>query len=573
MSYRIHLIEVGFCCLCCHLFIKKQHMLISERNLLQPVAEWPLTLYRRIFGAIILLELLFMTDGIIHVYYEKWEPCFVPLFRELGIPVTHQYVDYALYIGMFCAVLFMFDKALPFDSLQYIVNATLLVVYSYLRIIHFYSWNNHYYLNMLVLAIFQFIPPERKNVSSRPLWEYQILQLFYGSVYFFAGLSKISSSWLDGTIAETMILNNGLVIPNVLLYLGGFLLDFLGGIAVMWNCFHKINDKLNLFVQSQFQLFHLHNLVYLFKSIQFFPLHMLFTPLIFLTLNSKETFFPTSPKIWLPRRAVIPVLIVILQALFACRRFFILVDYPWQITEANDIAEFHSQVHQFSWRMKSRTCAAGVHAGGKYPILMSIGIGPTGADPEDVDYLKYTKVYFNKIFAEAEAGIQPLVNRVRRTMPDADPSEISVNLFWWSEINGHPYQLVVNPELNFVGANHLPFFKRPPKTHVESRVVPRSNWIEVASMMTRDSRIQALNVFPFISRPIPDKWIPNPVIGSIIGPEMMPQYIVCIYGRVVVRWERTERECVDGQIIDVVNHSRFFLKFEQESMLLLAFKP
>ena len=419
-----------------------------------------------------------------------------------------------------------------------------------------------------MLALFQFILPPKKNQSHRPLWEFQIIQFFYGSVYFFAGVSKISSSWLDGTITESMIENNGLVIPNILLYWGGFLLDFLGGIGVMYNCFKKIHNKVNIFIHSQFTLFHLHNLIYLFKSIQFFPLHMHLTPLVFWTKGVKFS----NEESKFPKRLIIPIIIVLSQAILACRRFFILVDYPWQIMEANDIAEFHSQIHHFSWRMKSRTCATGLHAGGFYPMLMSIGIGPTNAEPEDVEYVKYIRVFYNKINPEAEAGIQPLINRVRRTMPKANPNEISVNLFWWAEINHHPYQLIVNPELNFVGATHIPFWEPPPKSHVENRVVPSRNWIDLARNITRDPRIEPLNVFPFISRSIPDKWVPNPTISSLGRSEMMPQYIACLYGLVVVRWDRTEHECGEGMIIDVRENPRFFLKFEADSMMLLAFK-
>ena len=37
-----------------------------------PIDALALSWYRRVFGVIILLELVFMTDTIIHVYYEKW---------------------------------------------------------------------------------------------------------------------------------------------------------------------------------------------------------------------------------------------------------------------------------------------------------------------------------------------------------------------------------------------------------------------------------------------------------------------------------------------------------------------
>lgn len=568
--------------------MKLLNRITRNRDMTTPVSAWPMTYYRRWFGFIILLELLYMTDTIMHVIYEKWEPCYVPIFRDLDIPITHNLVDGAIFVGMFLSLLFVFDKIFTNAVLQTFLNVGLFLTYTYLRIIHFYNWNNHYYLNMLVLGLFCFIPGGSR--LRRPLWEYQLIQFFYGTVYFFAGVSKISSAWVEGVVAESMIDNHHLLIPNLMLSWGGLLLDLLGGLVIMANCVWNVDLRLSAVTHVMFTGFHGHNLAFLFKSIQFFPLHMLLTPLIFLTLDplqvtdksqsdesssitdSDDTPTVSSPskRLRIPRRSMIPWIAVVAQALLATRRFFLIVDQPWEIIKANDIAEFHSQVHHFSWRMKSRTCASGVHAGGLYPSLLTIGISKPSSPPEDVGYLHYMKVFFNKITADPEQGIQPLINKVRRMMPDASPEDVQVNLFWWSEINHQPYQLIVNPELNFVGATHLPLFSAPPKSHIEYQVIPRDDWRRLVGQTLNSPALSGLHGIPLVSRAIPEKWIPNPVI-SIERPAAMPKVIGCIYGDIVLRHKGLEFLCPEGGFVELPEDGQFHLKFNSESMIVLAF--
>ena len=504
-----------------------------------------------------------MTNSIIHVVYEKWEPCFVPLVRDWGLPVTHFSIDSALYFGLFLSVLFVCDKVITSPTLSTLVSLALFLTYSYLRVIHFYNWNNHYYLNMLLLFIFVFIG------DGRFLWEYKALQLLLGSVYVFAGISKISTAWLNGDIAETMTENHSLVLPLLVLSWGGFLLDLFGGLVIVANCFVRVPKFILIPTHISFALFHLHNLVWMFKSIQFFPLHMLSTIFLFtVSAPSGATAGPSVPRKH-PRlcwRSVVVFAIVIGQCLFASRRFFILVDYPWQIWKANDIAEFHSQVHHFSWRMKSRTVSSQMHVAGKWPTLMTVGVAATASPPEERKYLFYTEIFFNRMYADPEFGVQPLVNRVRAQMPDADPDQVEVNLFWWNEVNHEPYQLLVNPQLNFVNASHIPLWGAPPLSHVEAQIVPRADWKQLVG---RQMAAMAAEVAftPFMTRAI-DAWIPNPLIAAP-QIDMMPVVIVCLYGEVVVRGE-TEQPCTSWGT-PLPHSGKFHLKFLTETLFLLGF--
>jgi hypothetical protein len=456
-----------------------------------------------------------------------------------------------------------------------VVNLILFLSYTYLRIIHFYNWNNHYYLNMIVLFVFLFIPGGDKEGPTRPHWEYLIIQFFFGTVYFFAGVSKISTAWLGGLITDTMTFNHDLVLPNIMLSWGGFLLDLLGGLVVMINVFRPVGREMNAFTHFSFFLFHFHNLVYLFKSIQFFPLHMCFSPFAFIPsigdriFSEKKSEKPTSKLLgW---KFYFLITLIVAQAVFATRRFFILVDFPWQIIKANDIAEYHSQVHHFSWRMKSRTCSSQVLVQGKYPVMMSVALGGQYQEPEEVTNMVYTKVFYNRIYADAEFAVQPLVNRIRKTLPHADPKDVFVRLFWWVEVNHGPFQLLVNPELNFVGADHLPMIGAPPATHVEPLIAPPEDWKERLALEIAEADSAGLTVAPFVSRKINSVWIPNPMIGYDEA-KYMPQAIVCMDGEVILRVNGAEWACEKNSLA-LPKDGKFFLKFNGElTYFLLAFK-
>lgn len=525
----------------------------------------PIRLYRQIFGLIILLELLFMTDSIIHVVYEEWEPCYIPLVRDWGLPVTHYTVDLALYIGMAASILFVFDRAAPFRF-----SACVLVTcYVYLRSIHFYNWNNHYYLNMILLVMFLVLGDMRGREPD--VAAYVMFQFFFGTVYFFAGVSKISTAWLNGEITGTMTINYGFWIPNVILSWGGFLLDLVGGAIIIIQCFqpHLFSKPVKWFLHANLLAFHAHNLLYMFSSIQFFPLHMLFTPLVF---SEGKDVVRRTPRI----QSILIWTLIVGQALFATRRFFLLVDYPWEIMRANDMAEFHSQVHHFSWRMKSRTASSVVSVNGKWPALMSIGLSRSDI-PEETQYIRHTNVISAKFYHDPECAVQPLVNRVRKilsnnTVPSSIDPATTVNLYWWAEVNHNVYMLVVNPEFNFVGGDHLPMLMPPPLSQLEAQMFPPDDWEQISTPYAQELSLNGLkqNV-PFLVRAIPDIYIPNPVIAAPIE-GLHPRAIACVSGKAVIRYyDQSEVICDQDGMVRLPEDGKFHMRFVEETFFLLGF--
>ena len=566
--------------------------------------------YRRLFGVNILLELVFFSNTVIHVVYENWEPCFVPAFRSLGIPVTHYLVDLAIYCGMGFAIFFIFDNSLNSRLWNQIVSIGLFATYSFLRIINYYSWNNHYYVNMILLCMFLVIPGGGGGQygQHRPRWQFQVIHVFFGIVYFMAGVSKISTAWMDGSITETMIMNHHIILPNWMMYVGGFALDFFGGLVVIADAFCKgIPRSLTRINHLNLLFFHAHNLAYMFSSIQFFPLHMLFTMVLFLPaelgmdkargrtrplaehiqvesrdMHQKKVAKPISGSSRrLPRGALFCWLIVVAQFLFSLRRFVMLPSHGlFNIMAINDAAEFHSQFHHFGWRMKSKTVAARLTVKGRAPIAASVGISsPQDLPdfPEKTRYMHPTKINYGGDIDDIECAIQPLVNRMEKLKSHLDSdTEIVVNFFLWQEINHGAFQLMVNPDLNFVTAHHIPFFQPPDWNYIERRVLDtHPDWITSWLTSIPEHAVAALRhnmtLIPFVAHERRARWIPNPLISSDVE-GLQPSWIVCVYGNMFIRlFDGATAECENGIAFGLPEDGKFHMKFNTDSLFVLAF--
>jgi hypothetical protein len=568
--------------------------------------------YRRLFGLNLLLEQLYFSNTVIHVVYEKWEPCFVPAFRSWGIPVTHYIVDFALYCGIALSIFFIFDNCLIANWMNKLVSISLFLTYSFLRIINFYSWNNHYYVNMILLAMFTIIPGGGAGCDkhNRPRWQFQVIQVFFGIVYFMAGVSKLSTAWMGGSITETMIMNHKIVLPNWMMFVGGFALDFFGGLVVIADAlFRGIPRTVTIINHLNLLVFHAHNLIYMFSSIQFFPLHMLFTISLFLPaelgldkerlsrrrpikesleiVNDVVVSKPISTSRLLTKKRIglggyFCWLIVLAQFVFSLRRFVLLPSHGlFNILAINDAAEYHSQFHQFGWRMKSKTIATRIKVKGKGPMAAVVGISsPEDLEdhPEKTKYMHPSKINYGGDIDDVECAIQPLVNKMEKLKPWLGKnSEVVVNFFLWQEINHGAYQLLVNPDLNFINAHQLPFFEPPDWNYIEPRVLDShpawSGWSsEVAETHVADAVRNNMTLIPFVANARPRRWIPNPLLVSD-SEDLQPSWIVCIYGEMLIRlFDEATTECGMGASFVLPQDGQFHFKFQTDSLFLLAFE-
>ncbi|EEQ99962.1 hypothetical protein Pmar_PMAR022748 [Perkinsus marinus ATCC 50983] len=224
----------------------------------------PFMLYRRCFGFVIVLEILWFSDHAAEIMSQGFSPV-APAELPFDVPLTPLSLDLALVVGCFMSVCFVALEPSCWTS------APLLIVYAYLRISDFTNWNNHYYLNILELSLFtitdfEYSPrglnddvsrvtelsrrgPEMMDtaesllmtseeqtgfdashglsgepesllsssdhdkelrrflVHTVPSWFYFAFRFLICWTYFMAGMSKISEAWLSGYITETMLHN------------------------------------------------------------------------------------------------------------------------------------------------------------------------------------------------------------------------------------------------------------------------------------------------------------------------------------------------------------------------------
>jgi hypothetical protein len=157
-------------------------------------------------------------------------------------------------------------------------------------------------------------------------------------------------------------------------------------------------------------------------------------------------------------------------------------------------------------------------------------------------------------------------------MADVDPNEIKLNYFLWVEVNHNPYQLLINPELNLIGAKHLPFFSRPDPAYIEPRInVPR-DWVNQIPEELVLANSLGISTVPFVSRAIPGMWVPNPLIPRL-NEGLYPSWILCVYGEAVLRIPgQPEQVCGERTFFDLPRDGIFHLKFLQETLFVLGFK-
>jgi hypothetical protein len=153
-----------------------------------------------------------------------------------------------------------------------------------------------------------------------------------------------------------------------------------------------------------------------------------------------------------------------------------------------------------------------------------------------------------------------------------DPTEVRLNFFLWVEVNHRPYQLLINPELNLIGASHLPFFSRPDPAYIEPQIYVPRQWMNMVPEELAMANQLGISTVPFVSRAIPSMWIPNPLI-SRLNDGLYPSWILCVYGEAVLRIPGEGDEiCGKRNFFKLPINGIFHIKFLNETLFVLGFK-
>ncbi|MFD0861142.1 HTTM domain-containing protein [Sungkyunkwania multivorans] len=333
-----------------------------DKLLFKQIDNSPLIVFRIVFGLLIFLE----SVGAIFTGWVKRtliDPEFT--FSFIGFEWLQPLPGYGMYFyylvmgvfGLFVMVGYRYRLSIAVFTIMW--TATYLMQKA--------SYNNHYYLLILLCAIMCILPAHRSlsldvkrnpNLKSiaMPQWVKVIIILQLFIVYTYASVAKLYPDWLDHTVAENlMATRRGYPIIGELLqehfihviitYFGIFF-DLLIIPALLWKPTRKVAFIVSIF-------FHLFNSIVF--QIGIFPyLSLAFTVFFFETktihelfLSKRKTYYVgeeiETPKVYKP--------FIALGALY----FLIQIGLPLRHWAIKDDVLWTEEGHRMSWRMMLRS--------------------------------------------------------------------------------------------------------------------------------------------------------------------------------------------------------------------------
>jgi len=331
------------------------------KKLFQPIDNAPLIIFRIFFGFLLAAE----TFGAILTGWVKKnfiDPKFT--FSHIGMEWLQPLPGYGMYfyfatmgfLGIFVMIGWKYRWTLSAFTLLWTISYWMQKT----------SYNNHYYMLILVCLIMIFLPsnkyasidakknPEIKSLSM-PKWCSWVMILQIAIVYFFATVSKFYPDWLDGTFTKNLLANKSPypfiqeIFNQKWFYLfiaySGIAFDMLIVPMLLWKRTRTI-----AFIASL--LFHLFNAFTL--QIGIFPFFALSFAVFFYSPEKiRQLFFKKKPELDLEKEPVhenksillyffLPYFII--QIILPVRHWFIKGDVLW--TEEG---------HRLSWRMMLRS--------------------------------------------------------------------------------------------------------------------------------------------------------------------------------------------------------------------------
>lgn len=194
---------------------KSKHQWVSVlsekivRGLLAPVSIMPLAFFRIMYGAVLIwFAVRYFYYGYIFRDYIEPKLLFPMVSWVPRLPGVWMYLPFVGLllgaVGIFLGWRFRFNAWLFFVSWLYVF------------VIDVSSYNNHYYL-VLLLAILLGVTDSHRWLSldvrrvpslklvTLPYWQLFLFQFQVFVLYFYGGLSKVHPKWLDGTIMTSLV--------------------------------------------------------------------------------------------------------------------------------------------------------------------------------------------------------------------------------------------------------------------------------------------------------------------------------------------------------------------------------
>lgn len=331
------------------------------KKLFQPIDNAPLIIFRIFFGFLLAAETFgAILTGWVKENFIKPEFTFSHIGMEWlqPLPGIGMYIYFAIMgvLGVFVMIGYKYRFSLSAFTILWTITYWMQKT----------SYNNHYYMLILVCLIMIFLPANRyasidvKQNSkikslSMPKWCSWVMILQVAIVYFFATVSKFYPDWLDGTFTKNLLSNKSPypfiqeIFNQKWFYLfiaySGIAFDMLIVPMLLWK-----RTRTLAFVASL--IFHLFNAITL--QIGIFPFFALsFGVFFYPPEKMRSIFFRKKPVLDLENEPVYQsksVLLYfflpyfILQIILPVRHWFIKGDVLW--TEEG---------HRLSWRMMLRS--------------------------------------------------------------------------------------------------------------------------------------------------------------------------------------------------------------------------
>ncbi len=334
-----------------------------DRFLFRHIDNSPLVIFRIIFGLLLFLE---SWGAIVTGWVQKTmiEPQFT--FNFIGFDFLQPLPGWGMYYYYIIMGIFGFFVMLGYRYRLSMIAFFLMWSASYL--IQKTSYNNHYYLTMLLSFLMIFLPAHTNYAldtrriaglksNSVPYWTSLVLMLQIGLVYFYGGIAKTYPDWLQAIPARIFLaskanfpLIGGLLntdwFPYFLSY-GGLLFDLLIVPLLLIRRTRLFGFGLSIF-------FHLFNAIVF--QVGIFPFLSLAFAVFFFSPRVSQKMFFKKKNYYEGKEVRIPAFKNVIVASL-CLYFLIQFLLPLRHWIIKDDVLWTEEGHRLSWRMMLRAKA------------------------------------------------------------------------------------------------------------------------------------------------------------------------------------------------------------------------
>ncbi len=319
------------------------------------------------------------------------------------------------------------------------------------------SYNNHYYLMMLLCWIMAFLPanewfsldakinPEKKS-ASMPRWVLLVLILQVWIVYTYASVAKWYSGWFDASVpalfmsgkADYWLIGDFLQlnwVHWVMAYMG-ILFDLVIVPLLLWRRTRLLGFAISIF-------FHLFNSIVF--QIGIFPYMSIAFALFFFSPKTLQRFLPKK-KLYTDNEIIVPkyknFLVVVFAVYFAFQ-----IGLPLRHWFFKDDVLWTEEGHRLSWRMMLRT---------KSGALTVYVVDKVNGERKLFDYTKFLGTKQGAAVRTKPDLMWQLAQKIKEVESEKG-RDVAVYMESFISVNNGPYHPFTDPNVDLASEKWHPF--------------------------------------------------------------------------------------------------------------------